>query len=69
LAFSPVAGGRLGLQFQAPEGTSHRLEELADLGGGPWNIIVEFPGARTNRVESLEVPILNSTRYYRLRRF
>ncbi len=69
LGFSPVVGDRLGLQFQAPAGTSHRLEELGELGSGLWVRIVEFPGAQTNRVESLEVPILHSTRYYRLRRF
>jgi hypothetical protein len=68
LGFSPVVGDRLGLRFEAPAGTSHRLEELGELGAGPWIRVVEFPGARTNRVESLEVPILHSTRYYRLRR-
>jgi len=61
--------GQIRIRFLGPAGTGQRLEERERLETGGWSPLAEFPGASTNRLESVGVPATNSVRFFRLLQF
>jgi hypothetical protein len=57
------------LTFDAPAGTSHRIESRNQLEVGGWSSAAEFGGAGANRVEELTVRATHAARFYRVLRY
>lgn len=63
---APTTGGRIRLLWRAGPGRRYSLE-ATDAIGGPFLLLDGFPRVAEQRIETAEIPIPGSTRFFRIR--